>query len=157
MTADELLKVCSIKGFQGAGPGGQHRNKTNTGVRLRLSPYNLEIKSSESRSATENKAHALRRMRLAIALSVRETPKPKEKLTFPGSNGRIQPHNAGYAQFIADVLDIAFQNGGDSRPAAAAFGISQTALSKILRQEKQVLETLKSFRQNGKIKNAPDE
>ena len=33
MTLDELLRACSLKGFQGSGPGGQHRNKTNTGVR----------------------------------------------------------------------------------------------------------------------------
>ena len=90
MSLDELLRECQLKGYQGSGPGGQHRNKTNTGVNLRLSTYNLEIKSCESRSAAENKVHALHRMRMAIALEVRETPKPISELKFPGSNGRIQ-------------------------------------------------------------------
>ena len=68
MTLDELLRACTLKGFQGSGPGGQHRNKTNTGVLLGLREFNLEIKSCEGRSAHENKVHALHRMQMALAL-----------------------------------------------------------------------------------------
>ncbi len=143
---DELLRACSLKGFQGSGPGGQHRNKTNTGVCLRLAPYNLEIKSCESRSVSENKTHALHRLRLSLALNVRETPKPESQLKFPGSNGRIQPSNPGYAQFIADVLDITEVNGGDTKIAAKAFGLSPTALTKILHADKHVLKAMQDIR-----------
>ncbi len=146
LTPDELLRACTIKGFQGSGPGGQHRNKTNTGVCLRLATYNLEIKSSESRSSLENKTHALRRMRMALALKVREAPKNPDFLRFPGSNGRIQPSNRDFPQFIADVLDIAQEYGGDTKPAAAAFGITHSALVRILHQEKSILEALQAIR-----------
>ena len=142
-----------MKGFQGSGPGGQHRNKTNTGVCLKLNAYNLEIKSSESRSAQENKIHAVHRMRLALALKVREAPKTKEQLKFPGSNGHIQRSNKDFPQFIADVLDITKENNGDTRPAATAFGLSQSALLKILRQEKAIIEAVQALRtEKGKCK-----
>lgn len=142
-----------MKGFQGSGPGGQHRNKTNTGVCLKLAAYNLEIKSSESRSVTENKVHALHRMQLALATKVREAPKPASELKFPGSNGHIQTSNPGFPQFIADVLDITAANDGDTKMAAIAFGLSPTGLSKILHQDKSVLEAVQALRtKNGKPK-----
>lgn len=146
MPLNELLRACTLKGFQGSGPGGQHRNKTNTGVCLKLPAYNLEIKSCESRSVSENKTHALHRMQLALALYVREEPKNPEKLKFPGSNGRVQPSNPGYPQFIADVLDIANANGGDTKEAAKAFGLSPTALTKILHADKHVLKAMQDIR-----------
>ncbi len=149
MPLDELLRACKVTGFQGSGPGGQFRNKTNSGVDLRLCEFNLAIKSCESRSASENKLHALHRMRLAIALSVREAPKPREALKFPGSMGHVQPSNELYPQFIADVLDIVSANGGDTREAARSFGLSPTALTKILHADKAVLAKVQGLRRIG--------
>lgn len=149
MPLSELLRACKVTGFQGSGPGGQFRNKTNSGVDLRLSEFNLAIKSCESRSANENKVHALHRMRLAIALHVRETPKPPEALKFPGSMGHVQPSNELYPQFIADVLDIVAANGGDTREAARAFGLSTTAMTKILHADKAVLAKVQELRKAG--------
>lgn len=143
---NELLRACTLKGFQGSGPGGQHRNKTNTGVCLRLAPYNLEIKSCESRCVSENKTHALHRLQLSLALNVREAPKPESQLRFPGSNGRIQTSNPLYPQFIAQVLDIVEANRGDTKLAAKAFGLSPTALTKILHADKHVLKALQDIR-----------
>ncbi len=148
MPLNELLRACTIKGFQGSGPGGQHRNKTNTGVCLKLNPYNLEIKSSESRSASENKTHALHRMQMALALEVREEPLPAEKLRFPGSQGRIQTSNPLFPLFIAQVLDIVYANKGDTKPAAKAFDLSPTALTKILHLNKSVVERLRIMRES---------
>lgn len=149
MPLNELLRACTLKGFQGSGPGGQHRNKTNTGVCLRLNEYNLEIKSSESRSASENKTHALHRMQIALALEVREAPLPPEKLKFPGSQGRIQPSNPLFPLFIAQVLDIVSANQGDTKPAAQAFNLTPTALTRILHQNKSVVEKIGKMRASG--------
>jgi len=149
MPLNELLKTCTMKGFQGSGPGGQHRNKTNTGVSLRLDEYKLEIKSCESRSANENKTRALHRMQMALALKVREEPPPLEKLSFPGSQGRIQSSNRLFPLFIAQVLDIVAANRGDTKPAAAAFKLSPSALTRILHQEKSVVEQVQKLRQEG--------
>ncbi|MCQ2124084.1 MAG: peptide chain release factor-like protein [Fibrobacter sp.] len=152
MTLDELLRACTLKGYQGSGPGGQHRNKTNTGVLLTLREFNLEIKSCEGRSALENKTHALHRMQMALALQVREEPANPE-MRFPGSNGHIQPSNPQFPLFIAHVFDIMCSKGGDTKAAAAAFGISPSALVKILRQDKACAAKLQGNRQeNGQKK-----
>ncbi|MBO7383982.1 MAG: peptide chain release factor-like protein [Fibrobacter sp.] len=148
MSLDELLSACNAKGFQGSGPGGQHRNKTNTGVWLTLREYNLEIKSCEGRSAKENKTHALHRMQMALALKVRETP-PANEIPFPGSNGHIQPSNALFPLFVAHVFDIMATKGGDTKAAAQSFGLSPSALVKILRQDKACAEKLQGQRVAG--------
>lgn len=155
MPLNELLKACKVSGFQGSGPGGQFRNKTNSGVGLKLSEFNLAIRSCESRSASENKVHALHRLRLAIALEIREAPKSAEKLQFPGSQGHIQPSNERYPLFIADVLDIIAVNGGDTREAARAFGLTNSALSKILHADKAVLAKFQEIRAKSRPKEAP--
>lgn len=145
MSLEELLSACTQKGFQGSGPGGQHRNKTNTGVKLFLRDYNLEIKSCEGRSAKENRVHALHRMQMEIALNVRETP-PEKEIPFPGSNGHIQTGNALFPLFVAHIFDIMATKNGDSKAAAEAFGLSQSALVKILRQDKSCAEKLQNHR-----------
>lgn len=150
MPLNELLRACRVSGFQGSGPGGQFRNKTNSGVSLRLPEFNLAIKSCESRSAGENKVHALHRLRLAIALEVREAPKEASRLRFPGSSGHVQESNEAYPQFIADVLDIVLANGGDTKEAARAFGLSNSALVKILRANKAVYAKFQSIRSAAK-------
>jgi hypothetical protein len=145
MTLDQLLAACTQKGFQGSGPGGQHRNKTNTGVQLNLPQYNLEIKSCEARSAKENKTHALHRMQMALALRVREEPQNPE-IPFPGSNGHIQPSNPLFPLFVAHVFDRMAAKNGDTKEAAKAFGLSPSALVKILRQSKPCAEKLQNSR-----------
>jgi hypothetical protein len=150
MTLDELLRACSLKGFQGSGPGGQHRNKTNTGVLLTLRDFNLEIKSCEGRSAHENKVHALHRMQMALALQVRETPANPE-MPFPGSNGHIQTSNPQFPLFVAHVFDRMEQKNGDTREVAKAFGLTPSALTKILRQHKQCAEKLQRKRNTGTL------
>lgn len=84
-------------------------------------------------------------MRLALALKFREEP-PKIPMKFPGSCGHIKPSNYGFAPFVAQVLDIVAANSGDTKPAASAFGLSATALTKILYQEKAVVEAVQALR-----------
>ena len=145
MDLDSLLSACTQKGFQGSGPGGQHRNKTNTGVQLNLREYNLEIKSCEGRSTRENRVHALHRMQMAIALNVRETP-PENEIPFPGSNAHIQTSNPQFPLFVAHIFDIIESKGGDSKAAAESFGLTQSALVRILRQDKSCAEKLQAQR-----------
>lgn len=44
--------------FKASGPGGQHRNKTETGVRLRHAPSGIEVTSANQRSLGQNAAKA---------------------------------------------------------------------------------------------------
>lgn len=68
---ETLLAQCDLAKHRSTGPGGQHRNKVETGVRLFHAPTGVTAQATERRSAVDNKRMALRRLRLALAVEVR--------------------------------------------------------------------------------------
>ena len=68
MSERELLFTVTIKDFdvthtRGSGPGGQHRNKTSTGVRLVHRASGAVAESTEHKSQDQNKREAWRKIR----------------------------------------------------------------------------------------------
>ncbi|WP_419948892.1 peptide chain release factor-like protein [Candidatus Palauibacter sp.] len=63
---DELLAECAVETFRAGGPGGQHQNKTESGVRLTHRPTGIVATARESRSQHRNRARALDRLRIAL-------------------------------------------------------------------------------------------
>jgi protein subunit release factor B len=62
--SDEVLfEECDWDVFVASGPGGQHRNKTESGVRLVHRPTGVVVTATERRSQHENRSHALARLR----------------------------------------------------------------------------------------------
>ena len=64
---EELLRECEVETFRSGGPGGQHANKTESGVRLRHVPSGIVVRSQQERSQHRNKALCLQRLRKRIA------------------------------------------------------------------------------------------
>lgn len=60
---DALLAECDVETFRSGGPGGQHANKVESGVRLTHRPSGLVVTSRASRSQFRNKALALAELR----------------------------------------------------------------------------------------------
>jgi ribosome-associated protein len=60
---EALLKACDVEYFIASGPGGQHRNKTASGVRLTHPPTELSVSATERRSQVQNRGVALERLR----------------------------------------------------------------------------------------------
>ena len=60
---DALLAECRVDVFRAGGAGGQHQNRTESGVRLVHLPSGLVTSERRSRSQHRNKATALRRLR----------------------------------------------------------------------------------------------
>lgn len=60
---EALLRECEVETFRSSGPGGQHVNTTESGVRLRHLPSGVVVASREERSQHRNKATCLRRLR----------------------------------------------------------------------------------------------
>ena len=71
---DALLAECRIETFRAGGPGGQHQNKTESGVRLTHGPTGIVVTARKSRSQHRNRQIALDRLREALAERERVDP-----------------------------------------------------------------------------------
>ena len=60
---EDLLRECEVETFRSGGPGGQHVNKVETGVRLTHTPSGVVVVCREERSQHRNKASCLRKLR----------------------------------------------------------------------------------------------
>ena len=66
----QLQAQCRWEAFRASGPGGQHRDKTNTAVRVTHTPSGISATAGEARSQRENRIHALKRLRVKLAAAV---------------------------------------------------------------------------------------
>lgn len=140
LTDDELLRQCSVETFRASGPGGQHRNKTDSAVRIRHNPTGMVAQAYERRSQHENKAVALRRLRESIALEVRqpvdiehyEAPPDLAAILPSAGRQRVGPNNERYWPGIAALLDLFVALDCSISDAARQLGVSTGALARLL-------------------------
>ena len=86
---DALLAECRVETFRAGGPGGQHQNTTESGVRLTHLPTGISVTARESRSQHRNRKMALARLR--AALEERALPeKPRIPTKVPGREKRAR-------------------------------------------------------------------
>ncbi|HVB72788.1 MAG TPA: peptide chain release factor-like protein [Ktedonobacteraceae bacterium] len=83
-----LERDCDVEFFIASGPGGQHRNKVETGVRLVHRPTGITVTATERRSQHANREAAFERMRARLEEYQRvETPR---KPTRPTAASRVR-------------------------------------------------------------------
>ncbi len=77
--------------FRGSGPGGQHRNTTESGVRVRHLPTGIVVIAQNERSQHRNKAIALEELERRIAArNRRRKPRHKTRPTLASKRRRIE-------------------------------------------------------------------
>ena len=79
---EALLAQCRVETFRSGGPGGQHQNVTESGVRLVHLPTGIRVSSRAERSQHRNRAIALTRLREKLQAR-RERAKPRVKTKVP--------------------------------------------------------------------------
>ncbi|MBP7746358.1 MAG: peptide chain release factor-like protein [Phycisphaerae bacterium] len=131
-----LLAECDIHLHRAGGPGGQHRNKVSSAVRLVHRPTGFTVTASERRSQHENRANALHRLREAIAIGVRSTV--PVQVVWPDSvnirNGQLKvgAQNPALCHVLALALDALAAYGGQVGKAAAHLGVTTSSLTRFL-------------------------
>lgn len=79
---EALLAECRVETFRSGGPGGQHQNVTESGVRLVHLPTGVRATARDERSQHKNRALALRRLRAKLEELGREE-KPRVPTRVP--------------------------------------------------------------------------
>jgi protein subunit release factor B len=77
-----LLSECRVTFYRASGPGGQHRNKTETAVRLHHLPSGITVTCADTRSQHRNRVLALARLRERLRARARR-PKPRRPTKVP--------------------------------------------------------------------------
>ena len=152
MSDDRLLAECTVETYRASGPGGQHRNKRDSGVRLTHSPTGVVVTATERRSQHENRRVAVRRQRKAIAVRVRVPAEANAPPAGPLAEAladatlrssaslrstsprwpRLSQKSGTYLLAAAHILDRLEAQEGKVSDAAAALGISTASLGKFL-------------------------
>lgn len=153
---DALIAQSEVDRYRASGPGGQHRNKTESAVRLRHKLTGVTAIGEDSRSQSENKLHAVRRLRAAIALEVREpvaieTYVPSARLaafvaagTAPlGAKTRL---TGEYWTAIGELLDLLVAGQLEIGATAQRLGITTGAMSKLLLHDDHVARVVNDLR-----------
>jgi hypothetical protein len=153
---DALIAQCEVDRYRASGPGGQHRNKTDSAVRLRHRLTGITAIGEDSRSQAENKVHAVRRLRAAIALSVREpvgldghAPSPRLAALVTGGTAPLGARTrltGDYWAAIAELLDLLVAGDVEIAATAQRLGITTGALSKLLLHDDQVARVVNDLR-----------
>ena len=84
---DSLARDTDIEFIRDSGPGGQHRNKVETGVRLRHRPSGVVVKEARRRSQARNREAAFTRLREHLEALNRPPPR-RIPTTIPRSEKR---------------------------------------------------------------------
>ncbi|XP_049932495.1 uncharacterized protein LOC116246153 isoform X2 [Nymphaea colorata] len=147
LSDDQLMGQCEMDTFKASGPGGQHRNKRESAVRLKHIPTGIVAQAVEDRSQHKNRASALARLRTLLALKVRnpimldEYSPPLEliqilpaKSTIRGSSvgPQIGPNNPKFILGMQALLDLLHAVDGSISNAAKMLGLSTGALSRLI-------------------------
>jgi len=151
---DALLAQCEMRRLRRSGPGGQHRNKVETAVRLLHRPSGISAEANERRSQAANRSEALFRLRVNLALGVRgpgplaDRPSPRWR-SRRGETGQlsISPEHDDFPALLAEALDVLAQSGNDVKQAADLLGVTPSQFVKLLAKEPRALADVNRQRQ----------
>lgn len=149
---DELLRECELQFTRRGGPGGQHRNKTETAVVVRHLSTGLSGEANERRSQAENRRLALFRLRLHLATGIRRSTvindPPSELWLSRVEAGRlsVSAEHVDLPALLAEALDRLAANDCRLDSTVEQLRVSSSQLIKLLKQHRPALEWVNAER-----------
>jgi hypothetical protein len=163
-----LQACCEVHLYRSSGPGGQHRNKVSSAVRLHHKATGVTATADDSRSQHDNRRMALRRLRMNLACQCRQVIEPgltvrvpaivRECTFVPRGPGhapglhklQVGPKDVRFWRVAAFLLDLLEAKEGRLAEASAILGISTTNLANVLQSERHLLaEAQKTRKRHG--------
>ena len=123
----ELISLCRVESFRASGPGGQHRNTSDSAVRITLKQSRMSTYATTSRSQHKNKAEAIKKLRILIAMEMRN----ENSLTWTDSF-KIGKNDKRYAAFISSILDVFYHSEWKIGTTSKKLKISTGKLNRVL-------------------------
>jgi hypothetical protein len=152
IAADELLRNCEIEFLRRSGPGGQHRNKVETGVRLLHSPTDVKAQACERRSQAANRRVAIFRLRINLAFDVRRpvdsenAPSDRWKARSAGGLARVNRSHDDFPALLAEALDTMAAFDGDVTQAARRLQCTSSQLVRFLKKDSRAIGLVNDWR-----------
>ncbi len=158
---EALLAQCDFHTYKSSGPGGQHRNKVSSAVRLRHRATAVSAHGDDSRSQHENKALAIKRLRMNLACQLRrpvdleaEAPAVVRECMFVPRGGPcegVRRLDVGRKDFrfwrvAAYLLDLLDASDGQLSSAAARLGVTTSNFASLLRDDRHLFAAAQEIR-----------
>jgi hypothetical protein len=141
LPAEHLLRDCEVRHERRRGPGGQHRNKTESAVVIRHVPSGIEGQAAERRSQHDNHRNAVKRLRMNLALGVRTVSQsdlePSAMWQSRCHDGRIgiNEDHEDFPILLAEALDVLEARNSHLHGSAEQLGCTPSQLVKLLKKE----------------------
>ena len=153
LPAELLVRQCRVDAYRGSGPGGQHRNKTSSAIRVTHTPTGIIATGTEMRSQLQNRNHALGRLRRKLAIELRlpvDIPsfvRPGWLDEIPGAADLgIRPGNERFDEVLAIVLDVLEGAAASVSAAAMTLGVNTAAVVAFLAADPGVWQKVAAMR-----------
>ncbi|MBC8369993.1 MAG: peptide chain release factor-like protein [Planctomycetes bacterium] len=158
-TQKNLELEVKYEATRSTGPGGQHRNRVATAIRVTHLPTSVSAMGTERRSQLENKKTALFRLRYKLALHHRSEiddgdlcppaayqPSAEWMRRLKGQKIKVSPSHDDYPALLAEVLDRLRIDLDEISETALAFRVSNSQLIKFLAGDQHALHELNERR-----------
>lgn len=149
---DCLLAACELRPVRRSGPGGQHRNKVQSGIVLTHPPTGVLAEANERRSQADNRRIAIQRLRVNLALAIRSTtarppvPSPLWQRRTRGGRIAVNIEHEDFPALLAEALDTIHNQDWDIKSSASLLTCSTSQLLKLLRQEPRAFQLVNDRR-----------
>ncbi len=143
---DELLARCEFRTQSRSGPGGQHRNRTASGVFVTYRPAEVTAEATEQRNQHRNREVAIRRLRFILAVSLRthspltraadvlsDTSEQAVRDRYRGTPLKLAEDNVMKPAVLALLLNDLYVAGGQPSLVAPLWNASTSRVVSFLR------------------------